>query len=136
MNQISDISDNSKNTTIDHIKTRLESGTPYHSGTSQIKISGEIKEIGEIECLPQSNTSMNSLSSALRVEQKAAKTKREEWLTNADLEPVKVENRTWSSMSFVNFWISDSININTLMLCQSNIALGEDSFSLQRGSTN
>ncbi|TIB73842.1 hypothetical protein E3Q23_02870 [Wallemia mellicola] len=67
---------------------------------------------------------MNSLSSALRVEQKAAKTKREEWLTNADLEPVKVENRTWSSMSFVNFWISDSININTLMLCQSNIALG------------
>lgn len=131
MNQISNLKDDFWNTTINYIKTRLKSGTPYHSGTSQIEISGTIKETGDTECLPQSNTSMNSLSSSLRVEQKAAKTKREEWLTNADLEPVKVENRTWSSMSFVNFWISDSININTLMLCQSNIALGEGSFSLQ-----
>ncbi|TIA88679.1 hypothetical protein E3P99_02457 [Wallemia hederae] len=67
---------------------------------------------------------INGLTSWLRVEQKDTKTKREQWLTNIDLEPVKAENRTWTSMSFINFWISDSININTLMLCQANIVLG------------
>lgn len=68
---------------------------------------------------------MQTLSSWLRVEQSITKSKRERWLSNADLEPVKLENRTWTSMSFVNFWVSDSININTLMLCQANVALGQ-----------
>lgn len=45
-------------------------------------------------------------------------------LANEDLKPVEPERRLWGSMNFVNFWISDSFNINTWMISSSNVADG------------
>ncbi|MCO5599917.1 hypothetical protein L7F22_054024 [Adiantum nelumboides] len=48
----------------------------------------------------------------------------ESFLNNEDLRPVEPERRTWSSWSFVAFWISDGLNLNTFMISSLAISLG------------
>lgn len=48
----------------------------------------------------------------------------ESFLNNDDLRPVEPERRTWSSWSFVAFWISDGLNLNTLMISSLAISMG------------
>lgn len=48
----------------------------------------------------------------------------ESFLNNDDLRPVEPERRTWSSWSFVAFWISDGLNLNTFMIAATAISLG------------
>lgn len=45
-------------------------------------------------------------------------------LTNHDLKPVEPERRQWTTINYVNFWISDCFNINTWMISSSMISAG------------
>ncbi|PWZ03715.1 NCS1 nucleoside transporter family [Testicularia cyperi] len=45
-------------------------------------------------------------------------------LRNADLLPVPPERRTWSSLNFVTFWISDGLNLNTFMIASTAVSAG------------
>ncbi|KAF9239825.1 permease for cytosine/purines, uracil, thiamine, allantoin-domain-containing protein [Melanogaster broomeanus] len=47
-----------------------------------------------------------------------------QFITSDDLLPVPREERTWTGFSYVAFWVSTSININTWMITSSMIQLG------------
>ncbi|PWN31738.1 NCS1 nucleoside transporter family [Meira miltonrushii] len=48
----------------------------------------------------------------------------ESFLNNKDLRPVEPERRTWSSWSFVFFWVADGLNLSTFYLASSAFSLG------------
>ncbi|GAB7350406.1 hypothetical protein MBLNU459_g1022t1 [Dothideomycetes sp. NU459] len=64
------------------------------------------------------------LASKLEVDSEPGLTNAQLMLANEDLKPVEPARRTWSSINFVAFWISDSFNINTWMISSSNIVDG------------
>ncbi|KAI1329802.1 permease for cytosine/purines, uracil, thiamine, allantoin-domain-containing protein [Xylariaceae sp. FL0255] len=51
-------------------------------------------------------------------------TSRQLMLTSHDLKPVESARRQWGPWNFVAFWIADSFNINTWMICSTSIVNG------------
>lgn len=49
---------------------------------------------------------------------------KEAMLNNADLKPVEKERRIWGRLNFVNFWLADALNINTLQIVSSSVLAG------------
>lgn len=45
-------------------------------------------------------------------------------LRNTDLLPVPPSRRTWTSLSFAAFWISDGLNLNTFMIASTAVSAG------------
>lgn len=46
------------------------------------------------------------------------------FLRNEDLMPVEPERRSWGAWSFVAFWVSDGLNLNTFMIASTAVSLG------------
>ncbi|KAI0159851.1 permease for cytosine/purines, uracil, thiamine, allantoin-domain-containing protein [Xylariaceae sp. FL1272] len=60
----------------------------------------------------------------LAVDHEEGLTTRQLMLTNHDLKPVEPARRQWGPWNFVGFWIADSFNINTWMICSSSVVAG------------
>ncbi|KAI1269122.1 permease for cytosine/purines, uracil, thiamine, allantoin-domain-containing protein [Xylariaceae sp. FL1019] len=60
----------------------------------------------------------------LAVDHEEGLTTRQLMLTNHDLKPVEPARRQWGPWNFVGFWVADSFNINTWMICSSSVVAG------------
>ena len=46
------------------------------------------------------------------------------YYSNKDMDPVPEDQRTWSTMNYVLYWVSDAANIPTWELASSMLAIG------------
>jgi nucleobase:cation symporter-1, NCS1 family len=73
---------------------------------------------------PRPEKTSRSWFSRLQTDAEPGLTSKQLFLTNHDLKPVEPARRQWRHISFVNFWIADSFNINTWMIAASSLEVG------------
>jgi NCS1 family nucleobase:cation symporter-1 len=78
------------------------------------------------EYLPSGQTvkrRFTSLSSWQLAKQKSALTPDHVW-TNEDMDPVKIENQTWTLWTWMAYWATDTINLGTWETASAILAVG------------
>lgn len=106
-----------------HYSYSLVEDTECSSITSSVSPSySRFRFINMFENIKESK--LARFADKLQVESEPGLTNAQLMLANEDLKPVEPARRTWGSINFIAFWISDSFNINTWVISSSNIVDG------------
>jgi hypothetical protein len=85
---------------------------------------GTMKSIKEyVPTGQQAKRRFTSLSSWQLAKQKSALAPDHVW-TNEDMDPVKIENQTWTLWTWMAYWATDTINLGTWETASAILAVG------------
>lgn len=85
-----------------------------------------MKNITEMRYIPTKQQFVDRCTSATAWElpkQKSALAPEHIW-TNEDMDPVKIENQTWTLWTWMAYWATDTINLGTWETASSILAVG------------